>query len=61
MLNVSKFSSKKWHFNECDISEKFVLGWGPGGQKINKTANCVFLTHTPTGISVKCQVCTWII
>lgn len=40
---------------EEDLQEKFVLGSGPGGQKINKTANCVFLKHLPSGTHVKCQ------
>ena len=38
-----------------DITEKFIRGSGSGGQKINKTASCVYLKHTPTGIEVKCQ------
>ncbi|MBU6301045.1 MAG: peptide chain release factor-like protein [Verrucomicrobia bacterium] len=40
---------------EEDLQEKFVLGSGPGGQNINKTANCVFLKHLPSGTHVKCQ------
>lgn len=40
---------------EEDLEEKFVLGTGPGGQKINKTSICVFLKHRPTGVHVKCQ------
>lgn len=39
-----------------DLLEKFVRGSGAGGQKINKTSNCVFLKHIPTGIAVKCQM-----
>jgi hypothetical protein len=27
--------------DEKDLEEKFVRGSGPGGQSINKTANCV--------------------
>ncbi|XP_018651243.1 hypothetical protein Smp_079810 [Schistosoma mansoni] len=51
-----RFHSKnQWLFNECDLSEMAVLGSGPGGQSINKTANCVVLKHIPTGIVVKCQ------
>lgn len=41
--------------DDSDLVEKFVLGSGPGGQKINKTASCVYLRHTPSGIEVKCQ------
>ncbi|EDO37676.1 predicted protein, partial [Nematostella vectensis] len=35
---------------EEDIEERFVKGWGKGGQKVNKTNNCVELRHVPTGI-----------
>ncbi len=38
-----------------DIEESFSLGSGKGGQKINKTENCVRLHHIPTGIRVSCQ------
>jgi protein subunit release factor B len=40
---------------ESDIVEKFVLGSGSGGQKINKTSSCVYLKHLPTGLETKCQ------
>jgi len=38
-----------------DIDEFFVRGGGAGGQKINKTASCVELTHRPTGTVVRIQ------
>jgi protein subunit release factor B len=41
--------------HENDLIEKFILGSGKGGQKINKTSSCVYLKHIPTGIEVKCQ------
>ena len=40
---------------DSDLVEKFILGSGSGGQKINKTSSCVYLKHLPTGIEVKCQ------
>jgi protein subunit release factor B len=40
---------------EEDLIEKFILGSGSGGQKINKTSSCVYLKHIPTGIEIKCQ------
>jgi len=40
---------------EEDVVEKFILGSGRGGQKVNKTSSCVYLKHLPTGIEVKCQ------
>ncbi len=40
---------------ECDLTEKYILGSGSGGQKLNKTASCVYLKHEPSGIEIKCQ------
>jgi len=40
---------------EDDLLEKFILGSGSGGQKINKTSSCVWIKHLPTAITVKCQ------
>ena len=42
-------------FREEDLYEKFVYGSGKGGQAVNKTRNCVFLKHLPTGTIVKCH------
>ena len=40
---------------EDALVEKFVLGSGPGGQKVNKTSSCVYLQHRPSGVEVKCS------
>ncbi len=40
---------------EQDIEEKFIHSSGPGGQRVNKTASCVYLKHMPTGLEVKMQ------
>jgi protein subunit release factor B len=40
---------------EDDLTEKFILGSGSGGQKVNKTSSCVYLKHKPSGIELKCQ------
>jgi len=40
---------------EDELEERFILGSGSGGQKINKTYNTVYLKHLPSGIEVKCQ------
>ncbi|MDN3503965.1 MAG: peptide chain release factor-like protein [Rhabdochlamydiaceae bacterium] len=41
--------------SEDDLIEKFILGSGKGGQKVNTTSSCVYLKHVPTGLEVKCQ------
>lgn len=46
---------QKLGLQEADFLEKFVLGSGSGGQKINKTSSCVYLKHLPTGLETKCQ------
>ncbi len=38
-----------------DVKESFTRGGGHGGQKINKSTNCVELNHEPTGIDVRYQ------
>lgn len=46
----------KWlGIREQDLVERYILGSGSGGQKLNKTSSCVYLRHVPTGIEVKCQ------
>jgi protein subunit release factor B len=40
---------------EADLREQFVLSSGRGGQKAQKTHNCVVLKHLPSGIVVKCD------
>jgi protein subunit release factor B len=46
---------ERCHIRKEDLIEKFILGSGKGGQKINKTASCVYLKHIPTGLEIKCQ------
>lgn len=41
--------------SENDLIEKFIIGTGHGGQKLQKTASCVYLKHLPTGLEIKCQ------
>jgi len=58
-------SKKKWDFlsekmsslniKEEDLIEKFILGSGKGGQKIQKTHSCVYLKYIPLDIEIKCQ------
>jgi len=39
---------------EADLAESFILGSGPGGQKVNKSSVCVMLVHASSGQVVKC-------
>lgn len=39
---------------EQDLEEYYILGSGKGGQKLQKTRNCVYLKHKPTQIAVRC-------
>lgn len=41
--------------NESDLKFEYMRGTGPGGQAVNKTNNCIAVTHVPTGIRVKCH------
>jgi|SRR3989338_6344667 len=64
-FGVAMITKEKWQqlsvrllrvgIREDDLIEKFILGSGAGGQKINKTSSCVWIKHIPTGITVKCQ------
>ena len=38
---------------EEDLTESFILGSGPGGQKINKTSSTVRLYHEPSGLTIR--------
>lgn len=50
-----KIRMERLGIQESDLVEKFILGSGSGGQKINKTSSCVYLKHLSTGIEIKCQ------
>ena len=46
---------KRLNIDVQKIEENFVRGGGKGGQKINKTSNCVQLFYPPLQISVRVQ------
>jgi protein subunit release factor B len=51
----SRVKRIKFTIEETDLREEFIKGFGPGGQKTNKSNNCVVLKHVPTGIVVRCH------
>ncbi|CEK11577.1 peptide chain release factor family protein [Legionella hackeliae] len=60
MINKDKWEKltdlmAKLGINEVDLTEKFIIGSGKGGQKLHKTASTVYLKHTPSGMEIKCQ------
>jgi len=46
---------KQIGIKNSDLKEQFIPVGGPGGQKRNRSASGVSVTHIPTGIRVKCQ------
>ena len=50
-----KMKMESLGIKESDIDEKFILGSGKGGQKVQKTSSCVYIKHIPSGIEVKCH------
>ncbi|MFH4980685.1 hypothetical protein AB6A40_007394 [Gnathostoma spinigerum] len=39
--------------NADSCEQKYISGWGPGGQKVNTAQNAVMLRHKPTNVVVK--------
>jgi protein subunit release factor B len=59
-VNPQKFDElrarlARLNVNLADIEEKFVAGGGKGGQKINRSKNCVQLKYERMGIFIRCQ------
>ena len=52
---LGHFCRKKVLIDVADLEYKMIKGGGPGGQAVNKTNNCLQLTHLPTGIVIKEQ------
>lgn len=53
---VSKIDQSKLPtLNEADLEELIVRGDAPGGPSIQRTNNCVLLTHKPTGVVARCH------
>jgi len=41
--------------DEAALEEAFIRSGGPGGQKVNRTASCVYLKDPASGLEVKMQ------
>ena len=54
-IDILSNNMKFLGIREQDLEEKFIRSRGRGGQKLNKTASCVYLKHIPSGIDVKCD------
>ena len=54
-MNSLEYRMKQWKIRDEDLQERFVLGSGSGGQKINKTSSRVYLKHLPSGLEITCQ------
>ncbi|MCH9610006.1 MAG: Peptide chain release factor 1 [Chlamydiales bacterium] len=46
---------EKLQIDDKDLTIKYILGSGSGGQKVNKSHTAVYIKHQPSGIEVKCQ------
>ena len=56
LFHLSRYLSSKSKYPplaESELEEKFIKGSGRGGQAVNKTNNCVQLTHKATGVVIK--------
>lgn len=48
-------NEQQLRLEQRDLDIKTVRGSGPGGQARNKTESCVVITHTPSGVMVRCD------
>ena len=46
---------RKLGITDDELVDKFILGSGSGGQKVNKTSSCVQLQHKAMAIEIRCQ------
>ena len=44
-----EFDKAMKSLTEANLEWSNCIGWGPGGQAVNKTTSAVFLKHLPTG------------
>lgn len=54
-LKALSIEMERLKIYDKDLKETFTLGSSSGGQKVQKTHNCVELLHIPTNIRVSCH------
>ncbi len=54
-MDELKSRIRRLNIDLAQVEEQFTRGSGKGGQKINKTSNCVILKYLPMNLSVKMQ------
>eukprot|EP00744_Colponema_vietnamica_P017898 GILI01025203.1.p1 GENE.GILI01025203.1~~GILI01025203.1.p1 ORF type:complete len:647 (-),score=113.06 GILI01025203.1:82-1881(-) len=57
LLKLPKYWSEEfgrfYYFKESDLTEKSVLGTGPGGQATNRRRQTIQMKHIPSGMSIR--------
>lgn len=46
----------KHGIKESDLEESFIRSGGKGGQNVNKVSTAVRISHSPSGIDIKCSI-----
>ena len=52
---MDSVTTNTFTLNKSDVNKQYTCSRGKGGQNVNRIQSCVVLTHTPTGIKVRCE------
>jgi protein subunit release factor B len=55
-INALEARMAKLGIREADLDESFIRSSGKGGQNVNKVSTAVRLSHSASGIDIKCSV-----